>query len=347
MKPKIIIGGSIAFVVAALALWFWTGSPSVTTPPTTSQPSLPSETEAPTASAPVVSAPTPTPKGKEQVMSEALATLNQQPIDFYGKVVDQNGAPVAGAKVSGGVMVQTKWMNGTIGNHYTTSDATGLFSFKGLAGRDISIWIEKPGYEFENMKQQTLFKYSLLSPEPERHKPNAGAPVTFTMWKSQGAEPLVSANKFFGIKADGTPFTIDLLHGRKSEGRSADGDLIVTIMQPPQITDGQRFDWSFTVEAIGGGIAGAAETQYLNQAPADGYEPQISQEVKAVDREWSDVVRKTFFVKSRGGNQFACVNAEIHSNYQGAAVFSVRYLVNPKAGSRNLEATPDNQSASR
>ena len=338
MKPRILIGGSIALVLAAVAIWFWTASPPATTTATIPQQPLSSETQSSTSSPPTAS--TPTAKAKEQVMSEALATLNQQPIDFYGKVVDQNGAPVAGAKVSGGVMVQTRWMNGTIGNHYTTSDAAGLFSFKGLAGRDISIWIEKPGYQFENMKQQTLFKYSLLSPEPERHKPNAEAPVTFTMWRNQGAEPLVSGNKFLGIKADGTPFTVNLISGRKSEGRSADGDLVVSIVQPAQITDGQKYDWSFTIEAIGGGLVEAADIQYLNEAPADGYNPQISQEVRAADREWSEVVRKTLFVKSRDGAQFARVTAEIHSNYQGAAVFSIHYLLNPKPGSRNLESDP-------
>lgn len=347
MKPRILIGGSIAFVLAAIAIWFCTASPPASTTATTPQQPLSSETQAPTPSPSAVTVPTPPAKGKEQVMSEALATLNQQPIDFYGKVVDQNGAPVAGAKVSGGVMVQTQWMNGTIGNHQTISDAAGLFSFKGLAGRDISIWIEKPGFEFENMKQQTLFKYSLLSPERERHKPNAEAPVTFAMWRKQRAEPLVSGNKFLGIKADGTPFTINLASGRKSEGRFADGDLVVSIVQPAQISDGQKYDWSFTVEAIGGGVVEAADTPYLNEAPADGYNPQISQEVRAADREWSEVARKTFFVKSRDGTQFARVNAEIRSNYQGAAVFSIRYLVNPKPGSRNLEYDPAKQASAR
>ncbi len=167
------------------------------------------------------------------------------------------------------------------------------------------------------------------------------------MWKQQGAEPLISGDKFLGIKADGTPFTIDLVKGRKSEGRGADGDLIVSITQSPQVAAGQRFDWSFNIEAIGGGLIEAVHTQYLNEAPAESYEPQIAQELKGADREWSDVARKTFFVKSRDANQFACVITEIRANYQGAAVFSIRYFVNPKPGSRNLEYDPTKQVSAR
>ena len=341
MKPRILIGGSIAFVLAAVAIWFWTTSPPASTTATTPQQPLSSEAHAPTPGPSAVTVPTPPAKGKEQAMSQALAILNQQPIEFYGKVVEQNGTPVAGADVYAGVMVAKVWMGGTIKDFQTKTDAEGLFSFKGIEGRDISFGFEKPGYEYQTDPSKTgLFKYSLLSPEPQRHKPTAETPVTFRMWRKQGAEPLVSGHKLLGIRADGTPFTINLVNGRKSEGRSADGDLVVSIVQPAQITDGQKYDWSFTIESIGGGVVEAADTQYLNEAPADGYNRQISQEIRAANREWSEVVRKTLFVKSRDGTQFARVNAEIRSNYQGAAVFSIHYLVNPKPGSRNLESDP-------
>jgi hypothetical protein len=163
------------------------------------------------------------------------------------------------------------------------------------------------------------------------------------MWKQQGAEALVTGEKFFGIKADGTPFSIDLLSGRKKEGRTAQGDLVVTVNQPPQIPAGKKFDWRFSIEAIGGGLIEAGHTQYLNEAPAEGYQPQFSRELKTTDEEWSDHVRETFFVKSRNGNQFANVVAEVRANYQGAAVLSLHFRVNPTPGSRNLEFDPKKQ----
>ena len=277
-------------------------------------------------------------------MSETLAVLNHRPIEFYGKLIDQSGIPVGGAKVFADVMVAKAWMAGKGEFHYTATDENGLFTYKGIEGRDIAFGFEKPGYEYRtDRSKMALFKYSLLTPAGERHHPDPGAPVIFTIWKLTGPESLIRGDKFLGIKADGTPFTVDLVKGRKCEGRLGDGDLVVAISQPPQIAVGQRFDWSFSIEAIGGGLIEAVDPQYLNEAPVEGYKPQMSQEVKATDRDWSEVVRKTFYVKSRNGNQFARVIAEIHANYQGAAVFSVRYLLNPRPGSRNLEYDPSKE----
>jgi hypothetical protein len=270
-------------------------------------------------------------------MSEILAATSQQPITFYGKVVDQFGNPVVAANIRGNVEISRKWMEQKWEEHYTTTDRGGQFQFSGLHGQNFVVSPQKDGYEYKS--NNVAFAYSALTPEKERHRPDPAAPVVFRMWKQQGAEPLISGEKFFGIKADGTPFTIDLVKGQKTEGRGGDGDLIVAISQPPQIVTGQRFDWSFNVEAIGGGLVEAPEPQYLNEAPAEGYQSGISQELRGANREWSEVVRKTFFLKSRNGNQFARVIAEVHANYQGAAVFSLRYLVNP-SGSRNLEYDP-------
>lgn len=60
-------------------------------------------------------------------MSEALAVLNHRPIEFYGKLVDQSGKPVGGAKVFADVMVAKAWMTGKGEFHYTATDENGLF----------------------------------------------------------------------------------------------------------------------------------------------------------------------------------------------------------------------------
>ena len=115
---------------------------------------------------------------------------------------------------------------------------------------------------------------------------------------------------------------------------------MITVNQPDQLTVGQRFDWSFVIEVIDGGLIEASNLQYNNEAPAEGYVPSISGTMKASDREWSDGVSKRFFVQSRNGEQFAIVTAEISANYQGSIAFEVKCLVNPKPGSRNLEYDP-------
>src|SRR5438093_12027508 len=107
--------------------------------------------------------------------------------------------------------------------HFTTTDNDGRFQFTGLHGQEFVVSPSKEGYDSKESSRN--FAYSVLTPEKERHRPDPAAPVVFKMWKQQGAEFLISGDKFFGIKADGKPFTIDLVKGRKSEGRGADGDL--------------------------------------------------------------------------------------------------------------------------
>lgn len=274
-------------------------------------------------------------KSKEANMSEKLAILNDRPILFFGKVVDQNNHPVAEARVRGGVMVEKIWMGGKFVDHFTVSDNDGNFSFQGLRGAEIVISISKEGYEFRSESRN--FYYSMARHAAERHNPDANNPVVFNMWKQKGAEPLISDEKFYGIRGDGTPFTIYLIEGRKVEGRFEDGDLIVSVRQPASVLAGQRFDWSFEIEAPGGGLIVPEKTQYLNEAPADGYLSRFSQAVSAVDRGWSEISGRKLFLKCRGGTIFACVNAEFHANYKGEAVCSLHYLVNPRPGSRNLE----------
>ena len=233
----------------------------------------------------------------------------------------------------------TQWMADVKADgHYTTTDGNGFFNFQGLHGQSLSIFISKDGYEFGY--NVTGFNYSPMFDKRDVYQPNASAPEVFKMWKLRGPEPLISAEKLFGIKGDGTPFTIDLLKARKIEGRVASGDLVVKANQPTQIASGQRFDWSFDIDVIDGGLIEATNGQYNNEAPAEGYKPSISGAMKAGDREWSDEVTKRLFIKSRNGEQFAIVTVEVIADYHGSVAFGVKYLVNPKPGSRNLEYDP-------
>ena len=111
-------------------------------------------------------------------MSEKLSLLNDQPIVFYGKVIDQHGTPVVGAKVRGGVMVEKIWMGGHFVDHYTTTDAAGKFAFRGLSGAEIVIQPSKEGFEFKADINRN-FNYSLLNRDSERHHPDPATPEVF------------------------------------------------------------------------------------------------------------------------------------------------------------------------
>lgn len=267
-------------------------------------------------------------------MSEALTRLNHRPIQFYGKVLDQNSAPVVAAKVTGGVMVQTKWMNGQITSYYTTTDQDGLFAFEGLAGRDISIWLEKGGYEFRN-NDHTLFKYSALTTEAERHAPDANAPVVFTMWRQRGPEALVHTKlRRAGVPVDGNPVAFDMLTGEKTFD---EGDLVVKLERSPvHVQRGQRFDWKATIEIPSGGLQEIKDA-YPNEAPVEGYKSSWVTHMRADSTEWQSSISGSFYIKSRGGQTYARMNLRITVDYEPPpVVLTFEAYVNPH-GSRNLE----------
>jgi hypothetical protein len=276
-------------------------------------------------------------KSKEGIMSSVLALSNGQRIEFYGAVVDQHGKPVAGAKVRGAVAEEKVWMGRRFVDHYTVTDNGGKFAFKGLTGGELIVQPSKDGYVYRKIGERNFF-YSLIYPYEQRIHPDPEIPEVFVMWKEEPAEKLVRGRDFYWLRGDGTLYAIDIVGGKKFEGRQMQGDLCVSATQPQIIPPRDRFDWAFSIDAIGGGLVEADETQYLYEAPADGYVERIAYSLKRSDHNWSDLAQKTFFVKSREGSQYALVTAEVFSNYQGGIAIAINYTVNPKRGSRYLES---------
>jgi len=187
---------------------------------------------------------------------------------------------------------------------------------------------KKDGYYYD-------LKLSANRP-PNYAKGNSNDPVIFTMWKIQGAESLVTDNKFYGIIPDGRVFTIDLIQGKKIEDSAADGDLRVTIQRPAQIQSGQKFDWSFSMEAVGGGVL-ETHDPYLFEAPDSGYQEKYTVNMVASDSAWEEEIQsKVFYIKTRDGKVYGHIKIEIIPKYNDTGIFSVESVVNPN-GSRNLE----------
>ena len=146
-------------------------------------------------------------------MREVLSNYNDMPIDFYGKLVDQFGNPVAGAEIKGsirvinGVRQGTDWFS-------TTSNASGLFQFHGK-GQDIGMMPSKTGFVYVAMSGTG--NYSHLYPEEERAHPDPNNPVILKMWKLQGAEHLIHSQAQASVPLDGTPRAFDLKAGTHVE----------------------------------------------------------------------------------------------------------------------------------
>ena len=197
----------------------------------------------------------------DATMGESTALQDNQSQDFYGRVIDQYGQPVAGADVT----VQVRLTNGRGGTQKNQTDAAGLFQVTGLRGQSLSIKPEKNGFQIEG---HGVGQHNGTDTAPDKR-------AVFTMWKLTGPEPMIHEVNFFRkINPDGRMFTIDFLKNEITEGTNVAGDLIVQFQRQPQNNPRERPDWSFVMTAIDGGFIGVTNDDYLNKAPESGYQRQ-------------------------------------------------------------------------
>ncbi|MCU0782522.1 MAG: carboxypeptidase-like regulatory domain-containing protein, partial [Verrucomicrobia bacterium] len=116
-------------------------------------------------------------------MGELMALQDNQSQNFYGKAVDQNGQPVAGADVS----VEVNLTIGHGGTQNNKTDAAGLFQFTGLRGQSLNLTLEKKGFQISSRGP------GLKGLNGSDTSPNNRA--VYSMWKKgQGTELISSEN---------------------------------------------------------------------------------------------------------------------------------------------------------
>ena len=276
------------------------------------------------------------PGGKAQQSQEILSTYNDVPIDFYGKLVDQFGSPVAGAQIKGsirvinGVRQGTDWLT-------TTSGADGRLEFHGK-GQDIGMAPSKPGYAYVSMNGTG--NYSLLSSEEERAHPDPNNPVILKMWKLQGGERLMHFQTQASVPLDGTSRAFDLKTGAQAE---LGGDVIVSVKCPTQPDVRQQYDWEVTIQGVGGGLLVSTEGfEQMFQAPDSGYEPMFVVGYKKGAKPWSTTFNGVFYFTSRNGGFYGKLGIEVLSDVvkNGTVPIILNSYLNT-AGSRNLEIDPN------
>ena len=306
------------------------------------QPSLP---PSPDNSSNVAQTPVP---GQSRLLStnaeayEAEATrqfLEQfnKPINFYGKVLDENNQPISG------VNVHFEWNKVDVtnlsptnqfetGSADTKSDAAGLFSLEGQRSDGLNVKTDKPDYY--NVFSSNTYSFNYASSSP--FVPDSQNPVVFRLKKKGVAEPLLTGEKLFGFKPDGTQYYINLLTGNKATVRPDDWDISVRFTRSRPNGD-RKFDWSVALDTSGGGLI-ETNGQFAFIAPEIGYNP-ITVTENAADPSWQGGWKAQLFVQSRAGKIYSRLEATIVPDYSENAAIDMKYFVNP-AGSRNLEFDP-------
>lgn len=310
-------------------------------PKTTESPTLPPAATVPPAPTPATSgqaAPTPAttvaiPSKREQ-MSNLLGGLNHKAIEFYGKVVDQAGTPLPDAAVYASVLYNTGLTSG-MAKSETKSDREGLFSITGMTGRTLGLSLEKDGYEYDGEKGP--FHFTELVGEKDRYTPDRKNPVILTMWKLQGAEPILHfERRGFSVSPSGNAVRIDLKTGKRVE---VGGDIVITLWHAEAEAGQQlqRYPWKAEITVPGGGLIGSTSRRmYL--APETNYESAIVLGQTGQEPEYQKGMVKNYYLKTASGHYARIkVDASTDPSPKYESYVGLTWWLNPKSGSRNLE----------
>ncbi len=265
------------------------------------------------------------PAEASNVLVQRELAIWQAPIEFYGKVVDENSNPVEGASVAFGWMeLPTDDGSRTA---TTNSDARGLFSLHGARGPSLSVSVSKDGYYMPHHGQWG-FSYA---PDNDTYSPDIANPVIFKLRKKgQGAELITSQNGIstqVGVRVptDGSPVKVDLL----KKGPDPSGQLEISQVKPPW---NEATAWSFRVSIPDGGLV-ENQDDFQFQAPETGYQPSVQYDFSKNDAGWTTQVTKQFYIAFGNPRKYGWLRFE--SNLGQQTVF-LTYAINPD-GSQNLE----------
>jgi hypothetical protein len=242
-------------------------------------------------------------------------------IAFYGRVLDQNNAPVAGA------VVEFQWTDtsskGT-SNRQTTSDGDGFFKLENIQGKNLGVEIHKNGY-VSSRSNPRGFEYAAFF-DRTYYVPEPNKPVIFRMQKTGVTEELVARSGDLVVPPTGS-LGINLITGKEDQQGA---HLFVDLLDN---SDPKGNHWLARVRAPTGGVQ-PVKGEFTTTAPGDGYLSEFVMTQESPNTLQSDTLYKggRFFVKTSAG--YAVVEIRMIPGNRDLRFTS--YL-NPNMSSRNLE----------
>jgi hypothetical protein len=283
---------------------------------------------------------------KMWIFSEASVSS----IEFWGKVVDQHGAPVGEVDVlyyAGG-----GYLGGGSGFGRLKTDINGLFHITGRKGGSINFReMKKDGYQIALGGQGRIFdsfkKYPASLVWTDYTKKT---PYIYQAWKypeefEKNKDKLKSGSFQVYFKADGSESSIDVygppLQNNKQEFTKA--QLKVQLSREAGVTERNPGKWQLVLTPLDGGII-KSESLYTNEAPADGYQQSIIYTQDDLKDSPSSDLKSKLYLTFNGEKIFSRLYIDVTPYFNDEGYMRVQYTVNP-TGQRYLDTydgIPDN-----
>jgi hypothetical protein len=340
MNRKYFIVVLVVLLVGVLVgLWKWPRPQSKPTelahdgksqqPLTAASPTKPDGTPPPTIVIPDIPGANIPPEDEEKLAK--IGAVYRAPVDFLGKVIDQHGHPVVGAKVKYS-LVREYFRDATVVDG-GISDEHGLFSRTGMSGASVLVSVFRERY-YGTDRSARSFGYGMPSGEAPPTKEN---PAIFVLHKMGETEPLIFAQGSVRLPRDGTLTEISLRRERPAAVAIGNGDLRIEVWTDDANKDALRqYDWRCRITVPGGGLVERTGA-FDFSAPLDGYTATFEHAMLRGGSRWTNNLQKEFFLKLADGS-FARVSLQLAAG--GDHFVYLESYLNPTPGSRNLEFDP-------
>lgn len=262
---------------------------------------------------------------------------SQVPLDFYGRVVDQNGNGVAVARIRFSYVhfdpLQPFELFRGHSERSLTSDNSGNFAIRGIKGYGFMIEVDKDGYE----ASKSNFRGASIVGGPDKPvKADPSSPMIFHLRKKGQAEPLVYFEKGYRLTRDGTPKFINLVTGRTNDP-NADLKIQAWTDEGRKDKDSQ-YDFRVRIEVVNGGLV-ESQQEFDYIAPETGYVDSYEINSPAsLGSKWNKWPVRKFLLKLRDGELHGKIVFTMIAGGDHGCIIEV--WLNP-SGSRNLEPDPN------
>lgn len=320
-----------------VAWWLFTHQSSKTSPPAVQQPlatntGVQTAQKQQTSSQPAFTSKPATPDAVREFVLKTMADHQyewKQPINFYGRVVDESNEPLANASV------HFEWndisVKGT-SDADTVSDGNGFFSLTDRRGKRLYVDVGKEGYYSSGNSRGAAFEYA--NPADGLFTPDQNNPVVFHLRKKgAGVDLIISQNGMstqlrISPPTNGSAVFLDFYNQKIGDV----GQLkIEGWKEPKDFTTGEN-NWGLRLTVPDGGLTGNSD-EFSFEAPDTGYESVLEWHFTNGQPDWCGFLKTNFYVQFGNPPRYGKITVETLAFSK--AVF-LDFAINPD-GSRNLE----------